>query len=341
MTVETVVYTQPVGGGSPIEEFPAEIIRYTYRLNRPGSIDVTLPLGHPKTVRTNLDAGVHELVVRRNNQVVWAGPVLTVDEEDGRRSRKLTVRGEGLMAYLRRWHVTATLIYGATDQTTGIAWGLINHHQSKAGGNFGIVNGAVASGRNRDRTYWWWEAANIAEALIQLSEVDDGFDFDFRPDRTFVTYYPRRGSIRSDVVFDERNIRSFSRSVDATEQASQVIGLGAGEGSGMLLHTAQSSAAVATHKLTQTVGSWKDVAVAQTLIDHTTSLLTRRASPPNLIAITVGTTDPPLFSYAEGDVCQLRWPSPYDPVDEMQRLVGRDVVWSEGEEQAVLYLEPL
>lgn len=344
MTVETVVYTQPVGGGVPVEEFPAEIIRYSYRLNRPGNITFTLPLDHPKTVKANIEPGVHEVVVRRNGADVWRGPLLPVDETDARTSRTLTCRGEGLMGYLRKWHVTSTLTYTAAthDQTTAIAWGLIDHHQAKSGGSVGITNGTVATGRKRDRTYLAAERKNIFDAIVELSELNDGFDFDFDPaTRAFKTFYPKRGQRRNDVVFDDRNIRTFQRTIDPTGQASQVHSIGAGEGVDTLIATAQSSTAVARYGLTQEILTAKDVSVAQTLTDHATQRLARRAVPPNLIRITAGTADPPLFSYGLGDEVRVKWDSPYDPIDEYQRLTGFDVTWQAGEEQATLLLEPL
>jgi hypothetical protein len=337
---DTIVYTQPRGGGAPVAEFPAEIIRYTYRQNRPGALQMSLALDHPKTVKTNVEEGVHEIVVRRNGANVWAGPVLTVDEDDT--SRVVDVGCEGLMAHFRRAHVTSTLTYSDTvDDQTAIAWALITHHQNKAGGDYGITDGTTASGRKRTREYPVEEHKNVFEALIQLSEVDDGFDFEFKPDRSFVTYYPRQGTRRSDIVFDERNIRSFTRRKDATTQASSILAVGAGEGASMVRAATQSSTAVAKYGLTHMVVVDKDITVASTLNDKAQWALDEFADVPNLIALTVNVTDPQPFSYGLGDEVRVKWPSPYDPIDEFQRVIGYDIIWTSGEEQAVLFVEPI
>ncbi len=339
---DTILYTQPRGGGDPIEEFPAEIIRYGYRLNRPGSISFSLALDHEKTVIANLEVGIHEAVVERDDSLVWVGPILTDDEDDA--GRMMGFGGEGLMAHLRKMHVTSTLSFSAsTDDQFDIARALIDHHQNKAGGNFGIDTTAVTiSGRKRDRTYNGYEHKNVYAAIVEMSELDDGYDFEINPaTRALDLHYPRRGQRRTDIVFDDRNIRSFRRRRDATSQASQIIGVGAGEEENMLIRTLQSSTAVAKHGLTQRIVAHKDVTVAQTLEDHVTDALTAFAGIPNLIAITVGTKDPQLFTYGLGDEVKINWPSPYDPVNEYQRLIGFDVIWQSGEESAVLYLEPL
>src|SRR5690606_38127798 len=49
VTVETKLLTVPIGGGEPIAELPAEIIKYGYRLNRPGPIEFRLSLDHELT----------------------------------------------------------------------------------------------------------------------------------------------------------------------------------------------------------------------------------------------------------------------------------------------------
>ncbi len=338
----TRLYTQQRGGGDPIEELPAEIISYGYRMNRPGSIGFGLALDQEKTTVANVDTSIHEVVVERDGTVVWVGPVLTLDEDDT--PRTVGIGGEGLMTHLRKMHVTSTLSFSASvDDQFDIARALIDHHQDKAGGNFGIDTTAVStSGRTRDRTYNGDEHKNVDESIVEMSELDDGYDFDFNPATLpFDHYYPLRGQRRTDIVFDGRNIRAFRRRRDATSQASQIIGVGAGEEENMLIRTLQSSTGVAVHGLTQRIITHKDVTVSQTLEDHVADALTAFAGIPNLIALTVGTRDPQLFTYGLGDEVKVDWPSPYDPVNEYQRLIGFDVIWESGEESAVLFLEPL
>jgi hypothetical protein len=109
----------------------------------------------------------------------------------------------------------------------------------------------------------------------------------------------------------------------------------------MLLRSRQSSTAVADFGLTQTIVTAKDVSVADTLQDKVDDELAAHTSPPEVISVTSGTTDPPVMSYEEGDEVRIVWDSPYSPISAYRRLVGRDIQWTAGEEQAVLHLEAL
>ncbi len=334
----TILFTQARGGGERIGEFPADKIKYGFRFNRPGAIGFTLPLGHPKTVRRDIEEGVHEVGIEREGTVVWVGPVLTVKENYS--GKTLAIGGEGLMTYLRRMHITDTLTFtvGVDDQFD-IARALIEHHQDKADGNFGIdTTATTTSGRKRDRTYEKEAQKNVHDAVVELSEVDDGFDFNFNPDtRGFDLSYPQRGKRRTDIVFDDRNIRQFTRQRDATGQGSEVLGKFA-DG---LITSVQDAAAVTKYGLTQRVIVQQDVSVTQTATDQVTDALNAYKDVPNLIALTVDTDEPQVFTYQPGDEVKVEWPSKYDPVNEFQRLIGFDVVWTAAKEQAVLYLEPL
>ena len=335
---DTILFTQARGGGERIEEFPADEIKYGFRINRPGAISFNLPLDHPKTVQANIEEGVHEIGVEREGTVVWAGPVFTVIEDDS--GKNLAIGGEGLMAHLRRMHITDALTFSvSTDDQFDIARALIEHHQDKAGGNFGIgTTATTTSGRKRDRVYEKEAQKNIYDAIVELSEVDDGFDFNFNPDtRKFDLFYPKRGKRRTDFIFDVRNIRNFSRQRDATGQGSEILGKFADN----LLANAQDSGAIAKYGLTQRVIVHKDIAETQEATDRVTDASNAFKDVPNLISLTVGTTDPQLFTYELGDEVKIEWESKYETVDEFQRLIGFDVVWTKAKEEVVLFLEPL
>jgi len=160
---------------------PANIVSYGFRANRPGAISFTCPLDHPKTRASTLDVGVNEAAVERDGTIVWAGPIQTSAEDDT--SRVVSFGGEGLATYLRKMHVTATLSFSDTDDDQyDIARALIDHHQNKAGGDFGIdTTASTTSGRNRTRTYNYWEHKNVYDAVVEMSEMDDGYDFAVNP----------------------------------------------------------------------------------------------------------------------------------------------------------------
>lgn len=340
--VETKLVTQPRGGGEYLEEIPAEIMTYGERLNLPGSIQFKLAAAHSTATEATLNPGVHEIVVERDGAPVWAGPLLTMTEPEKPESGGwlFDFAGEGLLHYPWRWYVTSTLTFTATDQFT-IAKALVDFHQNKAGGDFGIdTSGVGLSGVVRDRTYYGYEQKNIGEALQQLAEVRNGFDYSIDPaSRALRLHYPKKGARKTDLVWDERNIRRFVRSRDSTAQASQELGIGLGEGDRALRAATQDAAAVATFGLTQHTYSNAGIGKMTTLVAHIERELALFKNPAEMIAVVVGTEEPPVFSYEVGDEGRVVWPSTYAPVNRFMRLVGRDITWEAGEERAVLYLE--
>lgn len=341
MPVETTLHTVPIGGGEPIETLPAEIIKYGYRLNRPGPIEFRLSLDHELTRRANVGDET-EAVVVRNGETVWQGPIWVADETDAD-DRVVKFEGLSLEMYLFGMLVTQTLAFNQVDQFD-IARALVDHHQSKPGGDFGIDTAwdASTSGVLRDRTYPGFVLKNVGDAVTQLAEVGDGFDFHIEAGtRRLRLHYPKRGSRKTDLIWDERTIRSFGRRIDKSGQASQMWGVGAGEGEDQLRFSLTDSTALARYGLTMGTYSNLDVSEAATLENHVRRVLRQRRFPAESYFVTVGTSEPPIFSYQVGDEGQLRWPSPYDPVNRFVRLVGFDVVWKQGIEEADLFFQEL
>lgn len=110
-----------------------------------------------------------------------------------------------------------------------IAWGVINQYQGKQDGDFGIRRGRFTSlGKNPRQRHQ--KRANVKDFLVRLSNVIDGPDFQFTPDKKFNTF-DAMGSYRPDIRLSyPGNVASFGfeRSVDSL--ANYVIGIGSGNG---------------------------------------------------------------------------------------------------------------
>jgi len=110
-----------------------------------------------------------------------------------------------------------------------IAWGVINQYQGKQDGDFGIRRGRFTSlGKNPRQRHQ--KRANVKDFLARLSNVIDGPDFQFTPDKKFNTF-DAMGSYRPDIRLSyPGNVASFGfeRSVDSL--ANYVIGIGSGNG---------------------------------------------------------------------------------------------------------------
>lgn len=335
----TVLYTTLIGDDEPVEELPAEIISYGFRLNRPGSISFSLSLDHEKCRRDVIWPGIHEAVVERNRQVVWRGPVLTANETDDAGNRTVEFGGEGLLHYPNRWFLTQDRSFTSTEQFT-IARTLVDEHQAKGGGDFGIdTSGADTSGITRDISYV--RGKNIGEALTELADRVNGFDYRVNPeDRLLEFFYPQQGARLPDLIVED-GIRSFSRSIDSTSQASQVLGLGEGEGEDQVFVPRQSALAVSEYNLTQMVYDNQEISVSSTLRDHVDWQLGYHADPVQDLSITVGTDHFNPFAVQLGVELRVKYASSYDEVSEVRRLTSFDVQWNDGDEQVRLGLSPV
>lgn len=339
MPVETVLYTTLRGDDEPVEEIPAEIIRYGYRLNRPGSLSFSLALDHEFCTRDIIGPGTHEAVVVRNREIVWRGPVWTAQETDTEGDRKVEFGAEGLLSYTRQMFWSQDKTFSSVDQFT-IARQTIDHHQDKAGGNVGIdTSGADTSGVTRDKTYH--RGKNIGKSLVELAERIDGFDFAINPDtRLLELHYPRQGTRQDDLIWED-GIRDYSRSIDSTEQASQVLGVGEGEGDDQVKISRQDSGAVAEFGLSQRVFSDMEISEEDTLDGHVRRELAYHLKPVQILKVTIGTDQFNPFAQELGVEGRLKYESSYDVVNEVRRMIGFDIVWEQGDERVELDLAPV
>jgi hypothetical protein len=337
----------------------ATIESYSFFLNAPGACtftmpaemlpdhngDLTVPIGDV------LEDGVHEVWVVRGGTPVFKSSLLTIDEQhaDGV-AQPIRFTAEGLWAYTRKWHVTSKLPntnsdghFLAVDQAT-IAKSLIDHHQAKGGGDFGIDTSNVElTGVLRDRTeYDPWRGVNVFETVAALAACENGFDFDVDPvTRQFRVYFPQRGRPMLNVTFDPSNIVAFGRSRDSSQQASSVLGFGDGMEELTVRTSRQDSTAIAKYGLTEKPYRAQGVSDVTTLDEQLRGVLDDSLESPNIITVTVRPTENmPFGSFWLGDEIQVLWPSPYRPVDEWRRVVGIEVI-PQPDELLVVHLDVL
>ncbi|MFI7691798.1 hypothetical protein ACIBQ6_22205 [Nonomuraea sp. NPDC049655] len=86
------------------------------------------------------------------------------------------LRGSTLDAYLAHVEIQSDLFYTNTDQID-IARALLNHMQAQAGANIGLTLQSGTAGVTRDRTYLDSEGGTYGQRLIELAQVDGGFEW--------------------------------------------------------------------------------------------------------------------------------------------------------------------
>lgn len=146
--------------------------------------------------------GIPQLRVLRDGEL-WASTILTGLAEDAADGSTFAPVFKGPLAILEHRFTDATVEF--TDQDAGqIGWDLIA--AAHAENPVPIREGAIAATKDRDRVY---EHKQVREAIVQLTEVLDGFDFEILPlDPTAAggmvgefTVYAEQGQVREDVLF--------------------------------------------------------------------------------------------------------------------------------------------
>jgi len=234
------------------------------------------------------------------------------------RSRTLKVAGRGLRSYFDHFSQTTALTYAGVDQFA-ILKGLVDFVQNQAGANIGVEIPAAASGVLRDRVYESFSGKYVGELMRELSNVVDGFDYDIRTEyeaglaaRRLRRFYPRRGR-----TFEATGLRFrapgnavlFDMSEDASNMATVVTALGAGDGADMLVTTAaQTSLVNAGWPAYSVTRAHKDVTNLNTLAGHAGAAAARLSGVDDeSFSVQVDPTFPgqPWGSWDLGDDCQL------------------------------------
>jgi hypothetical protein len=168
----------------------------------------------------------NEVRIRRYNKYLFGGQISHIDPGAESGTNNIVVTALGWFNYLKyRLIGTAGAVFSATDAAQ-IAWSLINTSQGLTNGNIGITSGTLTASVNRDRTYAPYK--NIHDAIVELSQVINGFDFEVTWDRVFNVYYPSQGADHTaDLVFEyPGNIKKLHSPIDGAQMSNDVFATG-------------------------------------------------------------------------------------------------------------------
>lgn len=250
---------------------PANSISYSKRRNRVGECSFDLSVFDPILTKANFIERSTIIVVKRNGIVDWFGPYFNFEGSISPLSGMVKIKAYSPLFWLVNRFTDQVKTYTQQDQGY-IARNLIQSTILSTNGQLNITLGSETTGVLRNRTY---ENKSIADALIQLSDLSNGFDFDFNPvtdtngDLTatrFNIYYPRMGSVRSDLnaiqLLD--NIAEIGFGTNG-ELYNYGIGQGAGTGEGALRTTYAIADLQLTYSKVESFQSEQDISVLSTL----------------------------------------------------------------------------
>lgn len=256
MSASYRVLFQDVLSGYVHGELPAESVSYTTTRNAPGSASIVVAL-EPGVSRVNpqslIPGAATAVYVERNGRFVWSG--LYWDADVDYAAGTLTLQCEGWLSYYRLRGVHTTRQYVGWDQAA-IARDLLQHAATYGpGSNLGMIQfGSETTGVVRDRTYKESDHKSIGEAVEQLADVIDGFDFSFDAEWSgpaedtlavwFRVRYPVTGRRRELVLEDRVNCDVRTAKLGGKSVRNFVVVTGAGDGPEQLWATASEPSTV-------------------------------------------------------------------------------------------------
>jgi hypothetical protein len=279
-------------------------------LNGIGACRFSLASQDPKATGSNLIRYKNQLVIRRNGDIVWLGPITRITEDYMDVTGNIVVEANTYLMHLKT-RFTDKLVNYVQQEQADIAWDLINTVQTRTNGNLAISAGSLPSSVLRDRTY---EYGTVSELLVNLTNVIDGFDFTFDAVEsgslltgvTFNCYYPEVGSYRDDlqVLRIGDNIKRYQKRTDGDLINS---GIAEGAGSGTPIQTTLDySASQQAYTRREVILTRKDISEPNTLAEVLDKELTQYSVENWLIDVVLYQDRQPLWTeFVIGDYIRL------------------------------------
>lgn len=344
----------------PVADLPLSRVTWSRELNEDG--ELTAFIG-PDAARGRADLaavlpGRTAIYVRRDGQFMGAYFLAAPMRRTPAGAEIAAGSCRGMLSYFHFRRLAATLTYTQVDQLQ-IARNLVA--AVDAAGNIGLeTEDTIMSTVLRDRTYAGSELKDVREALLQLGEVDHGFDLavdvetgpDGDPRLILRLSYPRRGRTVADsglTLEYPGAVLDYDWAGGGSPPLTTVYGIGTGDGEAALRATATNpDLLTAGWPVLEGDLSITDVSLQATLDAHTRAAADAAAGTVTTPSLSVTADNPPLGSYLEGDEVRLRilddvfgGPGPVD-VDVTGRLTGFTVsVSDDGAEQVQWTLDAL
>jgi hypothetical protein len=314
-----------------LAELPLTRVSFTQVLNTPGSFSGTIlgsdanELGYDITGST-IPART-AIYVDRDGVLIWGGIIWVRTWDSDSQHFSFSAREFG--SYYERRRITGDFMDG--DQAIAyvnqdqlfVAQDLMTLAASIPGGDIGIVIPNNASGILVDRVYYDYEFKDVWGAIKDLSNQDDGFDFNIdvaydtnlEPRKYAHTDYPYRGTpyvstSPTALVFEfPGNIVTYEWPDDGSVTANTMYGIGPNSNEAKIRETAVSPLNQIANgwPLLEDTVSYTDQYDPTLLFQQTLSEVTARQNPVVTTKVVIPAyAAPVLGSYKTGDECLLR-----------------------------------
>ena len=251
---------------------------WTKTLNGSESVGFTIDLGRFEELLKSvgydadpfvfMEVGRHDIRVKRNGQYIVGANIYRFTYTTADPSITLRVDCVGYLNYYKTRYITAQYDYTPQED---ILWDVIDQCNQRTGGDYGVRRGThVGESVSRDRKY---ERKEVASLITQMSNVINGCDFEFTPDKKFNTW-ATKGTYRPSIRLTyPGNIQSFnfSRTIDGV--SNYIYGIGSGYGDEAIMSEAEDGDSEEYVYRREKVAMWNSVSVQSTLDEHTQSAL--------------------------------------------------------------------
>jgi hypothetical protein len=314
-----------------LAELPLTNVSFTQTLNTPGSFSGTIlgsdinETGYDITGST-IPART-AIYVDRDGVLIWGGIIwLRTWDSD---SQHFSFQAREFGSYFERRRITddfmagdQALVYDNEDQLF-IAQDLLTLAQTLAGGDIGLVIPNNVSGIDVTRVYYAYEFKDVWGAIKDLSNQQDGFDFNIdvaydnnlEPRKYAQTAYPYRGitfnANNADALVFEfpGNIVAYEWPDDGSVVSNKMYGIGpqSNEAKIVAVATAPTNQITAGYPLLEDTVSYTDQYDPNILYQQTLGEVTAKQVPVVTPKIVIPAyASPVLGSYKTGDECLLR-----------------------------------
>lgn len=272
--------------------------------------------------------------------LVWAGEqVLRSGDLDRNGKGIVTIQCFDWLEQLKDRYTAATKVFSAID-AGDIAWELIDDTQIQVNGDFGITEGAIIATQDRDRSYF---NQNVMEAIINLSDVLSGFDFEITNEKVFKVYSTKGVDKTDSVVFEYgQNIESARIIEDFVNPVNRAIILGESSDNTSDLQRVEreNEDSQDLYKIRETLDSQMDISEIETFQEKGDALLQKFQERLFDVDMNLSKgSSPNITDFSLGDTIHLKIVSGVYNVDEDYRVFEWTVVFdNQGAEKLSLVL---
>ena len=323
-------------------------LQYSEELNRAGTATITIPLDTSAAKLPTLAPLAQSVYLLRDDVPVWGGIVWGYNMNVA--GNTVALNCAGFLSLLDRRRIRDTTKFVAQDQAL-IVKSLVDTAAAVSGGGHLIDTSALtAVGKLRNRTYYGYARKNIGEAIQQLSNVRDGFDYAIRPaytagalTRRMTLSYPNTGR-HTDIVLDSgSNVDVTAVTCDATAMTTVQHVRGEGDGEDAITVTATNATLLGVYPLVESLYVASGVTIRTTADEYAQRGLDMGGLPVVIPTVVMsGDSEPSIGSFTTGDRVQVRASHGMLNIKDTFRIISWSVLINDtGSEQIKLTLAPL